>query len=357
MPPSSNTPDLSRLSLDDCRIKFIGEGAANVVFEIAGRPGNEVANGIFKGSLLRVPKAGTKTHSHPELQAYWESTIRPLFPPENLVQQRLVKLGGGDAMIAKLNQVLEKEESRRRRDFQGSRVAAAEYGMLIEDMREKSSEDLFLEFKPKWLTQSPSAPPLSSRCRTCAREARRNHSHPSHHKSHHPKILCPLDFNTCSPSSSSSSSLSPDHSLANILSALLAPFPGVAPVPRARLCRWLQTNDLLPRLRDAQMASDALGPLGVALDDGESGSRDGQRLQLAMTLRDCSCFVRIPADASRPVEAKLADLDKKNWREKLKYWQTMERELIEGGYYEGKETPREETDCQLERAIPSLSKT
>ena len=71
-----------------------------------------------------------------------------------------------------------------------------------------------------------------------------------------------------------------------------------------------------------------------------------------MTLRDCTCFVRIPADASAPVEAKLADLDKKNWAAKLGYWQATERRLIEGGYYAGWEGPPPEgvrTDCQLER--------
>lgn len=68
-----------------------------------------------------------------------------------------------------------------------------------------------------------------------------------------------------------------------------------------------------------------------------------------MTLRDCTCFVRIPADAGAAVEAKLADLDKKNSAAKLGYWKATERRLIEGGYYEGRERPRQRTNCQLER--------
>jgi inositol-pentakisphosphate 2-kinase len=59
--------------------------------------------------------------------------------------------------------------------------------------------------------------------------------------------------------------------------------------------------------------------------------------------------VRVPADPTLPIEAKLADLDKKNSVAKLGYWQAMERELIDGGYYEGKEVPTVRTDCQLEK--------
>ncbi len=70
-----------------------------------------------------------------------------------------------------------------------------------------------------------------------------------------------------------------------------------------------------------------------------------------MTLRDCSCFVRIPAAEDEPVEARLADLDKKNWAAKLEYWREIERVLLEGGYYMGMEQPRQETDCLLERMV------
>ena len=66
-----------------------------------------------------------------------------------------------------------------------------------------------------------------------------------------------------------------------------------------------------------------------------------------MTLRDCTCFLRIPGDPARPVEAKLADLDRKNAAAKMASWQAMERRLIEGGFYEGKEIPGVQLDCQL----------
>jgi inositol-pentakisphosphate 2-kinase len=114
-----------------------------------------------------------------------------------------------------------------------------------------------------------------------------------------------------------------------------------AGAPYARLADWLRTNTLLERLRAAQMLNDPSGPLKACEFD--------PKFQLAMTLRDCTVFVRIPADPGRPVEAKLGDMDQKNWEDKLGYWQSMESRLVEEGYYAGKEEPRQVTDCQLQR--------
>ena len=313
-----------------------------------------------------MPKAGTKAHTYGELIQYWETVVKPLFEPEDLVQHQLVGLGGV-AVVARLNAVLEKEDDTRRVDFRGSRVAAAGYGLLVEDMRQSKSlhaapgtvhipltitighpDDLTLEFKPKWLAQSPNAPPSATRCRNCAREAFKHHTKP---KNPNPTILCPLDFLTCSNS---------PPVLTSILNHLSSLSLNTLPPPptqetqqqtqqthqthhqHSQLSRWLQTNTVLPRLRAAQLANDRNGPLGADAQDAQ--------FQLAMTLRDCTCFLRIPADPRAPVEAKLADLDKKNWAAKLGYWQATERRLIEGGYYEGGEVPRQGTDCQFERA-------
>lgn len=304
-----------------------------------------------------MPKAGTKAHSHVELQEYWKTVVAPLFEPEHLVQHQLVKLGD-EGLVSRLNAVLDEEEHTRRSDFKGSRVALAEYGMLVEDMRQSLSraisvffslytlnsphlreghpDDLTLEFKPKWLAQSPNAPSSATRCRNCAREALKHHTKPGSHRKPNHTVLCPLNFLTCSTS---------PPALTNILTHLFADEP---PMPsqvaqRNRLIHWLKTNTLLPRLRAAQESNDSNGPLGASAED--------RQFQLAMTLRDCTCFVRIPADPALPVEAKLADLDKKNSVAKLGYWQAMERELIDGGYYEGREVPMVRTDCQLEKGV------
>lgn len=152
----SSVPVLPITAGDDCKFRFVGEGAANFVFEVLVPPSDEPRNNpcdgadsIFLpiiqgpltstlGNLLRVPKAGTKAHSHEELQEYWETVVGPLFEPEHLVQHQLVKLGG-EGLVSRLNAVLDEEEHTRRSDFKGSRVAPAEYGMLVEDMRQSLS--------------------------------------------------------------------------------------------------------------------------------------------------------------------------------------------------------------------------
>lgn len=172
--------------------------------------------------------------------------------------------------------------------------------------------DTVFEFKPKWLAQSPSAPSTATRCRTCAREAQKQHK--SKFKSKKPPPPCSLTL------------LSPTSPPTPLLHRLAGTTP--LPAPAAlRLAHWLQTNTLLPRLRDLQVEFDPVGPL-AAHEEGM------ERLQLAMTLRDCSCFVRIPADGDE-VEARLGDLDRKNGEGKLGYWRETERGLVEGGWYGG----------------------
>ncbi|KAL2271586.1 hypothetical protein VTJ83DRAFT_957 [Remersonia thermophila] len=403
--------------------RLVGEGAANCVFEVLGYP-PDPTHSCLQGNLLRVAKAGKKSYGHDEIQAYWESVVRPLFRPDDLVRQQLVKLGGR-RIVSRLNAVLENEESTRRVDFRGTRVAEAEYGMLVEDMRQRRPGDLTLEFKPKWLVQSPTAPPTATRCRNCAREVlkkcQRQPPPPSRQQQStgnaeasqeehegETTILCPLNFIACATSADS---------LATLLAHLLPRCnpPRLGPIPRSvsaasapasaaaasssslslqhdRLSRWLQTNTLLPRLRAAQLtcssssspsllfslpsppaSSSSCRPFPTALSPpspgretphlhrppsppasspsllaahapppgpparpGDAGAFAGEAaesLALAMTLRDCTCFIRIPADPSQPVEAKLADLDRKRGDVKLSYWQKTERELIEGGFY------------------------
>ncbi|KAF3355001.1 Gephyrin [Verticillium dahliae VDG1] len=66
---------------------------------------------------------------------------------------------------------------------------------------------------------------------------------------------------------------------------------------------------------------------------------DARDLLVAMTLRDCSLFFRYEDGedgALRLLDFTLADLDKKT-PAKIPSWQKTERELIDGGWYEGKQ--------------------
>lgn len=130
----------------NCEAVFIGEGAANVVFHATLPGGQPAFPGTYPycthqskpnappGNLLRVPKAGTSAFSYTALQHYWESAVAPLFTTDQLVKQSLIPLAGS-GIVPKLNAILAQSEPTRRKDFRGSRVADADHGMLVEDMR------------------------------------------------------------------------------------------------------------------------------------------------------------------------------------------------------------------------------
>lgn len=60
------------------------------------------------------------------------------------------------------------------------------------------------------------------------------------------------------------------------------------------------------------------------------------KMQIAMTLRDVTLFLLMPKDETKPLTARLGDLDLKS-KGKLMDWERIERELIEEGWYEGNE--------------------
>jgi inositol-pentakisphosphate 2-kinase len=113
-----------------------------------------------------------------------------------------------------------------------------------------------------------------------------------------------------------------------------------SPQQQRRFAEWLRTNHLLRRLHDFQITLDRQGPLATDPLNPD--------FTLAMTLRDCSCFLRIPEDAERPVEAKLGDLDKKNSEAKVQSWQAIEIQLAVNGYYQRVKVPRQRTRCLYE---------
>ncbi|KAG4219357.1 hypothetical protein PC116_g32163 [Phytophthora cactorum] len=108
---------------------------------------------------------------------------------------------------------------------------------------------------------------------------------------------------------------------------------------RVRLAEALRESGVLERLRDLQEEGDSGDALFTRPSDANFG--------LSMTLRDCSCFVRMPIKEGEPVIIKLADVDKKNWLQKQSYWQKRHDDLVMGGWYDGSESPPIETACVL----------
>jgi inositol-pentakisphosphate 2-kinase len=126
---------------------------------------------------------------------------------------------------------------------------------------------------------------------------------------------------------------------------------------------WLQQTPLLRRLREIQLEKDSNGVLLADTND--------ENFRVAMTLRDCTFFVRFPIrprmidlfeaaikDPQIPnpnwedleIEARLGDLDLKS-AEKAEYWESIETSLIDDGWYTGteKEELRQPVSCFISR--------
>jgi inositol-pentakisphosphate 2-kinase len=125
--------------------------------------------------------------------------------------------------------------------------------------------------------------------------------------------------------------------------------PSGKPLPkeddRDRVMDWLRKTDLLRKLAKCQAKFDTKGPVGGEVD---------KAFRTAMTLRDCTVFLRLPNDRDYPIEARLGDLDLKS-AGKVDYWRKTEQELIDGGWYTAKETDRQPMVCQYKRAASAAT--
>lgn len=86
----------------------------------------------------------------------------------------------------------------------------------------------------------------------------------------------------------------------------------------------------ISELRKLQARLDHTGPLKVSSDNSD--------FNLAMTLRDCTCFVQIGDGQSTTnpypdLKVRLSDFDWKDPGVKADRWRRAEEELIKGGYY------------------------
>ncbi|KAL8387944.1 hypothetical protein RB599_002928 [Gaeumannomyces hyphopodioides] len=317
-------------------VRYVAEGMANMVFSLPGAEGN------MRDLLIRVPKRATG--SYDDIHGHWCRHIYPLFRPADLVPQYLVTLddgaANGDLVRSAIRTELDlvERENGRPLKFRGSELKEdIRDAMLIRNMRPRDDAEKLIEFKPKWLAQSPTAPAGARRCRNCAREALRSRKKDEGVGS----ILCPLRLlDRDSPESARivcddlTAAAGREEEEEEAAAAVFA--EGSRELESLR--GWLLTNELLPRLRDAQLANDTVGVLEPT---------DTFSLGRAMTLRDCTCYVRL-APGGGAVEARLGDLDLKDQETKLEYWKNMELELIDGGWYMGTEKPQVKTNCLLE---------
>ncbi|RSL86972.1 hypothetical protein CEP52_015667 [Fusarium oligoseptatum] len=297
VPLSWSRETLKRLPPGTRPLKLVGEGAANVVFELAVPEGFPWAH-EFKGWLLRVAKAPTNGQparfNYLKQQEFYAKQITP-FLKTHAIQQQLVVLRGPSSLS--LTGVF-----------------------LVEDMRVPDPKNsILVEFKPKWLNQSPSAPRNAIRCRQCAMELFNFLRDPNPSRHIPERKPCPLTL--ANPDA-------PD--------AVSSPFrfaPKLAsmadnPIVRELLAKTAD-HQVLRDLRWLQNFADSDGPLNAKKDD--------PMFSLAMTVRDCTCFVQMnlgPGVApEKRLRVRLGDFDLKDTDMKFRRWTSAEHDLIDSACY------------------------
>ena len=300
---SNNNINNNILTLDldaSISLEYLAEGAANVVYRIRppfpkpstssktdgkNSPPSDAsplrADPRLSGKLLRLRKDLPSTVPVIESQKYFETTVRSLFPPQNLVEQLLFK--PSLSLIKHCNASLRAMEANgsRSKKRQGVYLVEGEnYGTLITDMTcAPTDSHASIEFKPKWLAQSPSAPAGSIRCRTCALRAMKSAVRKSGPKT--PESLklgfCPLGL------------VSEDRDkvviTADILLGLCNLHVNDNDGLRKRLVEYLQKSPLLRRLKNLQVEKDPTGVLEADLSH--------RNFLTAMTIRDCTLFLKV----------------------------------------------------------------
>ncbi|KAJ5955627.1 hypothetical protein N7501_009906 [Penicillium viridicatum] len=324
------------------QLVYLAEGGANVIYRFVRipvkkdpkRPLSPPAHDPdhchlhlptqLKGKLLRLRKETPADISYTEIVRNFDTIIRPLFNPEELVDQTLIRLPEG--LLTSCNEQLRTAElnGARPKKRHGSYLCLREpFGLLITDMTTAGDPGAILaELKPKWLNQSPSAPATAHRCRTCALREMKNRELQLEGLKEQ-RSFCPLDLMS--------------EQYENVLRAT-GLIKGCK--DRSRLARILYRNPTLQRLQSLQKTERDVGLQGP--------SAQSREMSLAMTLRDCTMFIKIPHDEKSPVEIRLGDLDLKTGAGgKAGYWRDLETRLIDQGWYRGSNISQDSGECAL----------
>jgi inositol-pentakisphosphate 2-kinase len=308
---SSDDDDAAPVFPADVELTYLAEGAANIIYRLSS------PRGIFSSQLLRLRKTLPSAQPNKAAYAYLAHTAFRLFPGSLLVSTELIRIP---------REVLERENERLlEREERGARPKKRcglylekneQYAFLVADMSARSPREVMVEFKPKWVVQSPSAPAGARRCRNCALRLK---------KSGERHGFCPLDLAS--------------GDVERVRRAVGYILPKEAPKGfeirkgtwelekrelEEKVVQYLAKSELMPTLAALQKRLDPEGPLRSSM---------GKEFLDAMTVRDLTVFLRVDMDGG--VECGVGDLDMKSKENgKEAYWRETERALIENGFYE-----------------------
>jgi inositol-pentakisphosphate 2-kinase len=295
-PHPTSTPVLP----SDVTLNYLAEGAANIIYRftfttsvLPSAPGLEEPNtrlespsktvppcynSIFERRLLRLRKASPTSRPNEQICAALHKAFLPLFP-ECIIEHDLVRLPPN--LLRDANVALQELEQAGGRLKLRHGLYLAEYephGILITDMTPATTRgEILIEFKPKWLVQSRSAPRDWKRCRTCALRAWKNAMR--REKGQQEKAgPCPLDL-------ASLNKARVERAVSHIATARHAENGQNLDRLRRRLTSFLLSSTIIPRLKELQQNLDTEGVLAADVTSFE--------FLIATTIRDCSIYTKV----------------------------------------------------------------
>ncbi|KAH9881155.1 hypothetical protein J1614_001650 [Plenodomus biglobosus] len=361
--------------------RYLNKGAANAVFtihpssvvvrEAVSKPIFQLAIEVYEetrvgltalpvsrakttGKVLRVPRGKAKTLSGEEIVTSFHRLIKPLFqaaqPGQAAAHMSGFLINAGNEVVQATLRSTQGDLCQHLMDHKGvllfphavnnlHSLAGKDvfvepqpkgcyemcWAILLEDMSPISNQSITLEIKPKWLLQSPNAPTEALRCRTCAMQTispkeRANYICPLRLLHGSPNDIRPwlsIRISHLFPSASKTSDL-----VHTITEHMLA---------------YLTTGVGRTLLQHLEFLQSKLDPHGVlAQDPIHVHNEVNFNLRAAMTLRDCSLFIKVEYDTATRVPlntiSKLGDLDFKS-AEKTADWADKESILDREGAY------------------------
>ncbi|KAH0558571.1 hypothetical protein GP486_004778 [Trichoglossum hirsutum] len=335
----------------DVILHYVAEGAANVIYRFTLPPPSppstsnlaDLGQGpqqsqtpppteipalhydpVFEHRLLRLRKALPSASSNERACAALRNNFLPLFPASSLIAHDLVLLPPN--FLCETNKALHALEKDGRRPPKRHGLYLAEdepFGVLVTDMTPNVAEgETLVEFKPKWLVQSHSAPKGWRRCRTCALRLQRNAARRAKGQPEEAGF-CPLDL-------ASTDKARVERAVNFIVTTKHASGEQDLNRLRERITTFVQSGTIVSKLKALQGELDKVGVLTADVT-----SKD---YLMAAAIRDCSIYVKVPKEEGGSIEARIGDLDIKSPDNgKAEYWRALESGLIDEGWYTGVE--------------------